>query len=200
MGIDSASRAHTESAELAAYLDRRLEPAAVARVEGHLAECRLCRDELLEARLLLDSAAAMQEASRRRRTSLVRSWLVAATVVGVAALPLIRRARVTADAPPVRATTSSRATIEVVAPPGYLVDPATVAFTWRPLTGANTYRLTVTDSSGTPLFTATTPDTVVRPPAPGVLVRGVSYLWYVDGLRSDGGSATSGVQSFSTLK
>jgi hypothetical protein len=94
----------------------------------------------------------------------------------------------------------ARSSIDVLAPRDRPVDAAAIVFSWRPVEGASTYRLTVTDSSGAPLFTTATSDTTAAPPAGTTLRRGSSYLWYVDGLTSDGHTVSSGVRSFTTLR
>jgi hypothetical protein len=73
-------------------------------------------------------------------------------------------------------------------------------FTWRAVEGAGTYRITITDSAGTPVFTATTTDTSIVPPSSQPLAHGGSYLWYVDALRNDGTTWSTGVQSFTTTR
>ena len=192
--------AHITSEELAAYLDGRLNGALQARVEDHLADCALCRSELVEARALLALPGIDSARSRRARAPRPWAWLAAAGIVAIAALPLMRQMVGSNDIHFAERTAQpARSAIEVVSPPNQRVDVAALVFAWRPVAGAGTYRLTVTDSSGTPLLTVVTRDTT-HTAADVALHRGGSYLWYVDGLTSDGRTVTSGIQSFSTAR
>jgi len=200
MSDDFASAPHLTSEELAAYLDRRVDAASQARIDAHLAFCPACRAELVEARLLVDSASIEHARSRGARAPHPRVWLAAAGIIAIALLPLARivvRSRDVSVSE--RAAKPAPAAIEVLSPPNLAVDRAAVVFAWRPVVGASTYRLTVTDSSGAPLLTVVTKDTVHAARAID-LHRGGSYLWYVDGLTSDGRAVTSGIQSFSTAR
>jgi hypothetical protein len=191
---------HISSEELAAYLDGRLDGAVQARVEDHLADCAACRSELVEARAVLALPGVGSARSRRARAPRPWAWLAAAGIVAIAALPLMRQTVSSHDSSsPERTAQSTRPTIEVVSPPTQQVDVASLVFAWRPVAGASMYRLTVTDSSGTPLLTVVTSDTA-HTAADVALRRGGSYLWYVDGLTSDGRTVTSGIQSFSTAR
>jgi predicted anti-sigma-YlaC factor YlaD len=200
MSDDFGSAPHLTSEELAAYLDSRLEATPRARIERHLADCAECRTELVEARSLLDSANIRSARSRSVRAPHPAAWLAAAGIVAIAFLPLVRQVVRSRDvSSSERATRPAQAAIEVVSPPNQRVDVAAAVFAWRPVAGASTYRLTVTDSSGTPLLTVVTSDTV-HIGSDIALHRGGSYLWYVDGLTSDGRAITSGIQSFSTTR
>lgn len=165
-----------------------------------MAECADCRDDLVQARSLLESAPPLAVKPRPRRIPRVRTWLAAAGILAVASLPLLQRAaRPRDDAPRFRAAPTVQSRIDVVGPDAQSVNAATIVFAWHPIDGASAYRVTMTDSSGTPLFTTVTTDTSVRPAAGTDVHRGKSYLWYVDGLTSGGRTLTSGVRSFTTL-
>ena len=192
--------AHVTSEELAAYLDGRLGGAVQARVEGHLADCAACRSELVESRALLASPDIGSAPARRTRASRPWAWLAAAGIVAIATLPLMQQmasSRHLSRAE--RAVQPTRAAIDVVSPPHERVGITGLVFAWRPVAGASTYRLTVTDSAGTPLSTVVTRDTI-HAAADIALHPGGSYLWYVDGLTTDGRAVTSGIQSFSTTR
>lgn len=200
MSDDSGTAAHITSGELAAYLDGRLQATARGQLERHLADCAECRAELVEARSLLDSANVHSARSRAVRVRHPGAWLAVAGIVAIAFLPLVRqvvRSRDVSSAE--RAARPAQAAIEVLSPLNQRVDVAAAVFVWRPVAGASTYRLTVTDSSGTPLLTVVTSDTV-HIGSDIALHRGGSYLWYVDGLTNDGRAVTSGIQSFSTTR
>jgi hypothetical protein len=67
-------------------------------------------------------------------------------------------------------------------------------FAWRAIEGAVAYRLTITDSAGDEVWSQTSSDT--SRPTPPRLQPKKMYFWYVDALRNDGVSATSGVRRF----
>lgn len=201
MTAHSSSESHVTSEELAAYLDRTLDDTACARLEAHMAHCAACRADLVEARSLLGATSALPTRRRiggdRRR----RTWLAAAGILTIASLPLLQRAaHSSGNAPSLRAAQTREAKIAIIAPREKTVDAAAIVFVWRPVEGASTYRVTVTDSSGTPVFATATVDTTATPPAGVVLHRASSYLWYVDGLTSEGRAVTSGVRAFTTSR
>jgi hypothetical protein len=191
----STSESHITSEELGAYIDGRLDQTRSARLESHMADCADCRADLIDVRALL--ATAPQASSRSRR----RAWLVAAGIIAIVSVPpalLLVPSR--ADSPAIRATQTTRATIEIVSPLQSPIDLASVVFVWRPVADATTYRLTVTDSSGAPVFTRVAAETTLTFAGASELHRGTSYLWYVDGITSNGLTVTSGIRSFATSK
>lgn len=200
MSADSDSVSHLTSEELAAYLDGRLDSAVVARLESHMAQCRDCRGEMVAARATLESAKTISRRPLAAHVTRRRAWLIAASVLVVASIPVLQRGlRSRADAIRERATTRTSSHIEVVAPEGQPVSAESVTFTWRRVAQESICRLTVTDPSGTALFTLSTPDTVASSSGRN-LQPGRSYLWYVDCLTSDGRSLSSGIRTFSTSR
>lgn len=198
--MSSAAR-HITTEELAAYLDGGLDSSSSTRLEQHMADCSECRSELVDARALLATAPPTASSVSPPRRKLWAAGLAAAAVLVLAALPVMRRVTAPDRAAPVlRAAPTSQAEIDVISPGNEPVNPATVLFIWRPVEGASTYRLTVTDSSGTPLFTRSTTDTTATAPSEAAIGRGRSYLWYVDALRNDGRTSSSGIRSFSTAR
>ena len=196
---------HVTSEDLAGYLEHRLDRESALRVESHMGDCAACRADLVQIRALIGALPSSRESPHRYRSWPRRGWLAAAALVVAALVPLARSAeRRHGQAPVMRTAPSSAARIAVVAPDPAAqdrpVDPEKVVFTWRAVDGAGTYRITVTDSAGTPVFTTPTTDTSITAPPDLRLVHGGSYLWYVDALRSDGTTWSTGVQSFSTTR
>jgi len=201
MSADSTLESHITSEELAAYLDRRLEASSSARIENHMADCGECRADLVEARSLLATTNASAFSLPAGRASRTRVWFAAAGIVALACLPLLRWAVPSPGVTPsLRAAPTFKPRVEVIAPDNRLVDAAAVVFIWRSVEQASTYRLTLTDSSATPLFTMVTTDTAATTPAGIQLRRGASYLWYVDALTSDGHTLSSGIRLLSTSR
>lgn len=118
----------------------------------------------------------------------------------MAVLPVLHRLVQTGEQSPIRASRPAAASVEVIAPPATAVDVVSVLFAWRPVEGASTYRLTVTDSSGALVLTKVTSDTTIVAPPSASFHRGSSYLWYVDCLTTTGRTVSSGIRSFSTSR
>lgn len=193
---DDVSARHLDATEVAAYVDRTLAAAEQARIEAHLADCELCRKEVVEVARVLGGRA------RRKRWMVIGPAAAAAAVAaflllgpsaserGVPGSPILRN-----GAPP----DEPAATVTVVAPAADgPVAPDGVVFVWRRVAHDAFYRLTLTDQGGDVLWTESTADTVLPLPPSVTLERNHFYLWYVDVLLPDARSATSGVQRFST--
>lgn len=181
---------HPESGELAAYIEGRLPSPERSRLEEHLAECRDCRRQATGAGLLLRGEA-------RRQKKLAGIVIAAAAVVaalfvwtpGDAPLPVQETFRSGSEAAP-----PSETRIEIVSPGSRPVVSDSVVFSWRQVTEDTLHRLSVAEPTGAPVWEVTTSDTIARPPADVVFEPGGRYLWYVDALLPDGGTATTGVQ------
>jgi hypothetical protein len=84
-----------------------------------------------------------------------------------------------------------------VAPaPGAALGPERIEFVWEAVESNATYRFTLTDEGGDPLWTAETTETAVTLPGEVSLEPGGRFFWFVDALLADGGSATTGIQNF----
>ena len=163
-----------------------------------MADCADCRADLVATRPLLEKASLRMHRGRSMRGA---AWLAAAAVIAIGFLPVLQHAFGSRGNPPqVRATQTTRATIEILSPRTAPVDAESVVFAWRPVAGASTYRLTLTDSSGEPLFNGSTAETTFTAAGRAKLHRGSSYLWYVDALTSEGRTVSSGIRSFATSR
>ncbi len=166
--------------EMAAYLDRRLSATDRDRVEGHLAGCADCREELLQVRSLLRRAA------RPRRLIVGASLLAAA-----ATLVLIVRPT---GIDPVRGG-GAPSTLTAYGPTG---DAAlsSLRFVWGAAPGAATYRLTVSGGDGVPVWSASVADTVMALPDSVTLQADRRYVWIADALLGDGSTRSTGLHEF----
>jgi hypothetical protein len=81
---------------------------------------------------------------------------------------------------------------------GDRVTPDGLVFRWASEGAAAQYRVTLRDAGGRPLWNRETTDTSAMLDSSVVLLPGSTYFWYVDALRSDGQSLTSGTVRFST--
>jgi putative zinc finger protein len=190
---------HLSAADAAAYLDGRLDAADRARAEAHLVECIECRRELVELRAVLanaDTSGAAAPVHRRRRGLSVRIGMAAAAVLLIAFAATLRRRAPIVERAPSDAGAARLATHA----PNDRVSADRLVFVWAPAEPGSSYRLTVTDSAGVPVWSTSTTDTVLALPPATRLAPGRRYHWYVDALVGDGHTITSGVRSFSTAQ
>jgi hypothetical protein len=175
---------HIGEFEMAAYLDRRLGTAGRDRVEGHLAGCAECRQEMLEVQGLLGR-------SHRPRRLLVGASLLAAA----AALVLIVRPTVIG---PVRGGGSPSA-LTVYGPTGDAAQ-SSIRFVWGAAPGAATYRLTVSGEDGVPVWSGSVADTLMALPDSVTLQVDHRYVWIADALMGDGSTRSTGLHEFRPVR
>ena len=134
-------------------------------------------------------------------------WLVPMGLAAAAALALVMlnlsrdpgSAAERLRTPGVTLPAESLSRIAVLSPAdGDTIGTGTPAMLWSAVTGEPTYRLTLTDASGQPVWTTTTTDTSVNLSPTVVLQSRTTYFWYVDALRADGRAASTGVRRFTT--
>lgn len=179
---------HLDAAEVVAYLEGRISPEVRERLERHLADCADCVADVA-------AGATLGRRSGRRPLLVAAGGLLAATVAGL----VLGRTVLSGPADPVmeERTSGGQATLAVVAPQAGDTLDGGEAFIWRSDPEAITYRLTITDTAGAEIWSATTSDTALRAPHPPLLP-GHTYLWYVDVLGADGRTATTGLQRLRT--
>lgn len=188
---------HLTSAEIAEYVDRALPVEEQARVEDHLVECEVCREELVAANRLVRTLPV------RRNRRLI--GISAATAAAIAAILLLQSAEdITGPRGPLRggepqAESGDIADVAAVAPMDRdVVTADSVVFVWRSVESDALYEFTLTDGSGDILWTTSTGDTSLMLGPEAGLRREQQYFWYVDALMSGGRPATSGVHLFRT--
>lgn len=184
---------HLQARLVAAYVESRLDDEERAAAEAHLATCADCRREVVEiTRLLLKR----RRASQHLPIAGIAAAAMLALVVGVSLIGGPREGEsvraIRAPSPP---TTSALAVLEpaqdVALPVGH-----EIRFVWASKAGS-TYRLTVLDESGEPVWSAETSDTVALLPAQAGPESAGTYFWFVDAMASDGSTLTSGARRFS---
>ena len=190
---------HPAVHDLAAYLEHRLDDASRRRIEAHLVECERCRREVIEGEHVLRDAPVRRRSARRPFAALAGlAGLAAAAVALFFVLPRDEtsgRAPVErAAAPPVAPVTPAIVVVEPIDSADLAAAPAT--FVWRPSPGVSLYKFTLTDDQGRVLWSASTRDTVLAPSGSVQLSPTTRYFWYVDALRADGGTVSSGVHAF----
>lgn len=184
---------HLTAEDVAAFLDRHMTAAERASAQTHLADCRLCRDEVTSVRRLMRTGPTV-------RRILIPAGLAAAAAIAFAALTLGRGADLPGERVRSQATTVETAgTIAARLPvDGDTISLAKPSVVWSPVAGEPTYRFTLTDGSGQPLWTSTTTDTSVTLPSQVILKPRQTYFWFVDALRANGRAASTGVRRFTT--
>lgn len=183
---DAAPVEHLEPQAVAAYVTGRLNDSERRRIERHLAQCPECASEVV--------AIHRMERPRRRWAGLVVGGLAAAAALAIWVGGTGRAPQTPADH--IRGPGApSVLQLDAVHPAdGSILGDS--GFVWRAVKDAVTYRLTITDDAGDEMWSQTMSDTSLLRPANAELVPGRTYFWYVDALRSDGVSATSGVRRF----
>lgn len=181
---------HLLPQELAAYLGAGPRANDSTRIREHLAECPECRGEAIEVGRLVRASV---------RPARVRILAPLALAAGIA---LVTWVGIRTDSPgtllrsPATATSQPMA-LESVSPLGPISRAAgPVTFAWRHAGPAVEYRVTLLDATGAVLWTVLTPDSSAILPVTVSLAPGADYYWYVDALRSDGTSTSSGAQAF----
>ena len=183
---------HLRSRLVAAYVARRLDAEERAAAESHLAVCAECRREVIEVSGLLQ---------RRRRTAqlLPVAGIAAAAVLTLLAGVSLIGGPETGSTGAVRAPVAPEHALTAVmpAPNASLSTGDEILFVWSAADVGSTYRLTVLDETGGPVWSVETGDTVAVLPAHAGPGGPGTYFWFVDALASDGSTLTSGAQRFS---
>lgn len=185
---------HPSSEDLAAYLSNTLTANERAKLEAHLAACRQCRREVTSARRFI----------RSRPSPPVLRWGVpaaaAAAVLAVVLLSPLRSGRLETSvkrAGEDAAVSAMMPRIRIVSPAsGDTVKGSQVVFVWQSAGNKPLYRLTLTEASGSAVWTGDTSDTTLALPASVSLGRGQNYFWFIDALGADGDAITTGAHHF----
>ena len=186
---------HPTSEDLAAYLNGALNEPERSALETHLSQCQPCRQEMTGARNVLH-----RQGIRR----LVWVPLVVAAAAGMVLLyapapPSNGPIEQIRGAAPPDAEGEVQLRMSVLAPrDGDQIAPTGPVFLWRSEGAATQYRVTLRDGGGRPLWNTETTDTSIVLDSSLDLLPGATYFWYVDALRPDGQSLTSGTMRFST--
>src|SRR5690242_12847599 len=125
---------HMNDLDVAAYIDRGLEPERLIAIEDHLAYCEQCRENLIKAQELV--------AHSRRPRVYVRAAMMLATAAAIAliAIPSLRNSVTNRDS--MRA--SGEAQPLVAYGPVGEIKSAPLKFTWASVRDALSYHITVT--------------------------------------------------------
>lgn len=184
---------HPAADQVAAYIENKLSPADRHAMEGHLADCRECRQDVTSAQRLV----------RQRRQPRRKAWAVPAAAAAVFVVFVLSRTLTDSRSDEaVRSTTGAGLSdtvvaIEVVSPADRATIADAVVFAWKGQSDRPLYKITVTEGTGRTVWSAETSDTVVTLPQTITLERGKMYFWVVDALAADGRSRTTRTHRFS---
>ena len=162
---------HLGTGQVAAYLTGALQPGDRSRIETHLTECDVCCTELIEV------ARVFRTRPRPMR------WFVPASAAAAAAILLFLVWSRPVTEPAGSSGYREPAVTTTVAP--VAVTPRGVSavvhqLAWTTVPGADRYRLTLFDATGTVVWETQTPDTVTLLPDSIHLRHGALYLWKVE--------------------
>ena len=194
--------AHLTSGEVAVYLDGRMSELDRRRVDTHLADCDVCRGEVLEVRSMLRSAPRQPRA--RAPISAIVGAVAAALVLVVAPWKYARQSGsdLESQVATERAVLpdAGRDSVQILAPAvGATVARRSTMFVWRRGVADSRFTVTVMSERGDVMWSASTRDSVMTLPDSVPLPPGTAYILYVDALRSDGTSARSAPRSCTIL-
>jgi hypothetical protein len=176
------------AAEIAAFIDSTLPANARAAAELHFSNCELCRAELASC---LRLATTLPARSTRRGPFV---WAAAAAVVVAAVLLPFARS---ATAPPTLERGSTTERTETMTPAnGSVIRSTDIHLAWKHDAAAVSYHVVLTDSAGTPVWSADLSDTSIAPPRALPLSSGARYFWRVDVLHADGSITQSRTAAF----
>lgn len=184
---------HLSAADLASYIDRTQSDLARERTERHLSNCAPCREELAACAALSGSIPG----TPRMPLMLSGLGVAAAAVVAivVTGLPRVRHGDVERQRGS-GAGTSIGAIAVVIPRSGSSVSAGDIRFVWRRDPAAVGYRVIVTTSNGTPVWSGEASDTSTVPPRESTFVDGGEFYWRVEASHANGGIATSQTASF----
>ena len=188
---------HLTSEEVAAYLDNTLSEAECSRAKAHLADCDVCREEIVSVSRLVERAP------RSNRRYIALSAMAAAAVVVI----FLARPPTDSDLPsgPLRgpespAASEGVAAVRAITPIGRQTTSEGIVFAWHSAAPGAAYRLTLTGDRGAKVWVQSTNDTTLSIPRSIPLLPGRSYHWYADAMLPDGGTATTGITSFEVVR
>ena len=189
---------HLSPSQVAAMLDRRLDPEEHREAVAHLSTCLECRHELAEMQHAFEALGT--ERRPRRRWNTIVAGIAAAVVMAAVPVLLLRRASSPSPFVATRAGNVSAvdaiAPIDVIAPAEGADIAAKLQLIWHATERGASYVVTVQDTSGAVLWSPSLIDTSATIPSSVRLVSGHRYFWSVEARLADGVSTATSVHVF----
>lgn len=132
---------------------------------------------------VLRALADGRRATSRRGLRSPHVWLAIAAMLLVVAIPAGRLIIRPSPGEPMRSALQGAV---LVAPPENPSAPESRTFTWRPVAGAQAYRMELLTAAGRPVFTTRTTDTTVTLPRDVPIAANVEHRWWVSAEMADG--------------
>jgi hypothetical protein len=194
---------HLSDSEIAGFLDNDLTADQREVVLAHMEGCAECRQATADVSRMAhayhdsqvsEPGARVAGKNRRRMSAAI---LVTAAAASIAVVVVSRISENSDSASAVRsapeALPDARPRLHVIGPADdAVVSASSLVFSWRS-SGADVYRLSVSDETGAPVLVRETQDTLVSLAGTPALPTRVFYLWRVDAI-ADGVTASSGVR------
>jgi hypothetical protein len=183
------------AADIAAFLDGRLDGEERKRVEACLADNPAARQELIKSARILASLPAA------RAPKAFRSWILPLGGLAAAAAFLLlidpgdqtRTDRLSTERQPASGNADR---IELVSPgPDAGVVSTAINFAWRRYDGAS-YRVVISDETGHVLHQQSTSDTTLTVSLEKIAAAPGKLYWAVDALSENGSTISSGLSEF----
>jgi hypothetical protein len=165
---------------IAAFAEATLDGAPRAAALAHLATCPRCRAAVASVSRALADRTVAREVTRIERSPRYRHLRVLVPLAAAALLVLvIQPFQSTDEATSHRAPVGGAGTSPAPARPiGAVAAPR--ALVWRPVAGADRYRVTLFAEGGTVLFETNVEDSLAALPDSVRLATGRRYLWKVE--------------------
>ncbi len=199
----ASSSAHLSDIEMAALIEGRSSGRSSGRsipqLQAHLSDCDECRLLMVESSRAVDAAVTTGRRSYWAWTTGI-SAIAALLLFAFLPRPQLQFREPHQPSGIERREGSAAANVVRILLPdeNSAIPPRQIRFLWHREDKAS-YRLTVVDRTGDLVWQATTSDSSLILPDSAALKPGTTFYWYVDALRLDGSSITSGRQSFRTL-
>ncbi len=170
MSAEQTEREHPSAGVLAAFVDGTLPLAERAAIESHLADCDVCRADVISA---VRFARPRVTVRRWYLPAAAAAAVLLALAIGRERAPMVTREPVTRE--PVITTTEAPVAL---APRGVVSRP--VRLVWTQVAFADSYRVTLFDDAGRAIYETQTRDTSTFVPDSIHLEPREGYFWKME--------------------
>jgi hypothetical protein len=160
----------------------------------HVMRCGACRSEFELLRSIEEAGAGATERAVPAGPRILRRLAVPLALAASLFLVVIvgQRLRSPEGSDVERGTMDG---VTLLGPPPEIAAGTSPTFTWKPVSGAESYELEVLDEKGAVVWSAKTSETSVTMSDPVLMVPGKSYRWWVRATTAPGSQRASAVRS-----